>query len=148
MKTKKNALLIILMSLVLWLVIMPLRGHYIPFIDFQVTTIIYAISFFFFTRWVLRKYKEQLKALHIMLLVLLGCVSLEILVYIVFADTFKSFPDLLCRIISVVAAYWVSISERKYAKYIILGSAAVVALLVYIEGAEWWLSWWKQLQYG
>ncbi|MDR0989235.1 MAG: hypothetical protein LBM06_07240 [Prevotellaceae bacterium] len=146
MKTTRNALFILLLSLVLWLVIMPLRGHYIPFIDFRISTLIYAICFFFFTGWMLQKYKEELKALHILLLILLGCALPEMVFYAIdFADTLKTLPDLICRMISVGVAYGIAISERKQRKYLFIGGVVSIAFLVYMEGAEWWLEWCRHL---
>lgn len=121
MKTStKYFLKIVLISLVIFLIVTPLRGGYIirsigGVGGIHLSSIVGFIIYFFLTSWFLRNSKERLSDFHIVLGVALGASLLTIPIYIIdFSSTLGSLLELLIHLSSVLLGYLCYKVNNKY----------------------------------
>lgn len=112
----KKYLFISSLSLILWLVVSPLRGGYITVCGLTGLTLallVGCILFFLLTFLLLNKYKNRLSLNGVFLSVVSGILIWELpLRSFIFTSALFSLPGSLFYLLSVVVAYWVFRTKR------------------------------------
>ena len=141
MKNYKVILTIFLFSLLLMLLISPLRGY----VSLKASSLVGFIAYFVLTNYFINKYKSQLKEIRIVITILAGLCFLQLPSHTLdYQATLVSLPDFLIHILGVLIGF-IYYRSGKIPGVAITIVALGFVLYVYFDGYE---RWYHYMEYG
>jgi thiol-disulfide isomerase/thioredoxin len=141
MKKNKVSITIFFFSLLLMLLISPLRGY----VSIMSSSLVGFIAYFILTNYFLHKFKSQLKEVWIVIVILAGLSILQLPNRILdFQSTMISLPDFLIHCLGILIGFLYYKSD-KIIGVTVTALAMCFILYVFFEGYERWIHY---LNYG
>jgi thiol-disulfide isomerase/thioredoxin len=123
--------LIIFISLMIFLVVMPIRAIYPTetFNPIWLSSLLSFVAYYFATYFLCKRYQLSVKPKKVLFLILLGLLILQVPFRIIdFKDTLISFPDFLISLLGILSGY-ISFIKRKSKWYLFIAGILLCAYM-------------------